>query len=561
MRIPWFGVVLALTTLAAPLAQASDDDGPVTYEEASHLRGGTWLLWSPYHDARALEINVETGRLREIDISGFTYPWRFLPVPDGESRAWLYGLDRRGDDEVALARMRWEGGGGTEVVRVYRGQGPGRVEAFLRRGPQSTLILAVERDGGWMVDVLDGSSGAVVQQVGPLTSVPRDLIPWSRGRWLVLDSNRLFTWPDDVTLLYDDFAAPSRWTEPPPMVPWGWPESLLPLGGDRLLCRSTFTLFEVGGPADGPIARSASGLAYPVDGPAGEVALQYPGHPVQVGDRIFLWDKGSQQVLRLVDGGGADAWRLQPIWAVPVDPPATAADAESLSAALHPPPGGGWLVAVRPELERVDAYLDAGVDLAPARELLDGDGYTRWETRVLAAALLAAAGEPLPSRPATDPPATVDQVLAGWAPEAWVDLESTSPAAFLNHHRDEMAVLEANRAEAIPRLLADASPKAALALALLRAGEADPWFRELVNDPTEYGWETGCTYPRSSVGIFALEHLHGLPLAELMPLRRKELKALREQAEAADALEGMARWCGEGGYARHILEAGGHGTR
>ncbi len=553
MRIPWFGVVLALTTLAAPLAQASDDDGPVTYEEASHLRGGTWLLWSPYHDARALEINVETGRLREIDISGFTYPWRFLPVPDGESRAWLYGLDRRGDDEVALARMRWEGGGGTEVVRVYRGQGPGRVEAFLRRGPQSTLILAVERDGGWMVDVLDGSSGAVVQQVGPLTSVPRDLIPWSRGRWLVLDSNRLFTWPDDVTLFYSDSAAPSRWSDPPPMLPWGWPGSLLSLGGERLLCGSTFGLFEIGGEREGMIVKSGHGLRYPADGPTEAAAVQFLGRPQWNDDRLFLWDKGGQRLLRLLVPEADGPWRFQQYWELPLPAPDIPADDAALHAALHPPPGTGWLVGVRPELDRVGEYVAAGVDPAPARDLLRSEHYQRWESRVLAATLLAARGEALPERPPPPPPTTVDEVLEGWAPEAWVDLEGTSPAAFLNRNRADVAVLDAHRAEAIPRLLESRTPRAALALALLRAPEADGWFRELAVDPEPYGWESGCTYPRSSVGIYALEHLHGLPLSELIQLKRKELKALRASVEAADQLEGMDRWCGEGGFARHLL--------
>jgi hypothetical protein len=531
-------------------------DAPI-YEEASQLRGATWVLWTPFHDAAAAEINTASGLLRPIDISAFTYPWRFLAVPDGDRRAWLYALDRRGDDEVVLARIRLEGGGGAEVVRWFRGGGVGQVHNFLRRGPDGTLLLAVEREDGWVVDVLDGATGAVVQQIGPLAAPPKDVIPWSRGRWLIVDGSRLFSWPDDVTLLYGDFAAPARWSEPPPMVPWDWPGSLLPLGGDRLLCRSTFALFEVGGSTDQLIGRSATGLGYPVDGPAGEVALQYPGHPVWVGDRIFLWDKGSQLLLRLIDGGGDAPWRLQPIWAVPVDPPQAPASAESLAAALHPEPGHRWLVGVRPELERTEDYLAAEVDLTPAREVLDSEHYQRWESRVLAATLLAASGQAIPRPTAAPPPTTVDQVLASWPPAPWVDLESTSPASFLNHHREEMAVLEANRAEAIPRLLADAGPNAALALALLRAEEADAWFRDLVLDPTEYGWETGCTFPRSNVGIYALEHLHGLPLAELMPLKRKEIKALREAATAADELEGMARWCGEGGFARHLLAAMG----
>jgi len=87
------------------------DDVPI-YEEASRLRGTTWVLWIPFHDAAAAEINTASGLLRPIDISAFTYPWRFLAVPDGDRRAWLYALDQRGDDEVVLARIRLEGGGG-----------------------------------------------------------------------------------------------------------------------------------------------------------------------------------------------------------------------------------------------------------------------------------------------------------------------------------------------------------------------------------------------------------------------------------------------------------------
>ncbi len=547
-------VAFALLPLLLTLAGTAGAGETPIYEEASHLRGATWVLWSPYQDAVATEINTETGLLRPIDISAFTYPWRFLAVPDGERRAWLYALDRRGDDEVVLARIRAEGGGGAEVVRWFRGGGTGRVHNFLRHGPDGTLLLAVEREDGWVVDVLDGASGAVVQQIGPLAATPRDLIPWSHGRWLIVDGSRLYTWPDDVTLLYSDSGAPSRWSEPPPMVPWDWPESLLSLGGERLLCRSSFTLSEVGGPADGLIARSAIGLLYPPDGPAREVALQYPGPPVWVGHRLYLWDKGSQQMLRLIDGdGGADTWRLQPTWAAPVAAPDTPVSAEGLRASLHPEPGTGWLVRVRPELERIDEYVAAGIDPTPARELLAGEHYQRWESRVLAATLLTAHGEALPARPVPPEPATVDEVLAAWAPEGWVDLESTSPAEFLNHHRGDMAVFEAHRAEAIPALLASARPKAALALALLRAEEADPWFRELALDPTEYGWESGCTFPHSSVGITALEHLHRQPLAELIPHKRKEIKALHEAAAAADEMEGMDRWCGKGGFARHLL--------
>lgn len=545
-------VVLLAATLDAP-AVATEVDGIDALEEASHLRGGAWVLWSPFQDARALEVNVETGLQREIDISGFTYPWRFLPVPDGESRAWLYGLDRRGDDEVVLARMRIEGGGGTEVVRVFRGQGPGKVGSFLRRGPDGTLLLVVEREEGWIVDVLDGGSGAVVQQVGPLHAMPRDLIPWSHGRWLILDGSRLFTWPDDVTLMYSDFAAPGRWTEPPPMVPWTWPEGLLSLGGEHLLCGSAFALFEIGGEREGLIARSTGGLRYPADGPASSAAVQFMGPPQRNDDRIFLWDKGGQRLLRMIPASEGEPWGFQQYWELPLPAPTTAADDATLTATLHPPPDTGWLVGVRAELDRIDEYVAAGVDPAPARAVLQSDDYQRWESRVLAATLLTALGEPLPQRPLPPPPVTVDEVLESWPREGWVDLESTSPAAFWNHHRESMAVLDAHRVEAIPRLMESARPKAALALALLRAEESDPWFRELAMDPTPYGWESGCTYPRSSIGIAALEHLHGLPLSELVQLKRKEMRALNDAADAADQLEGMDRWCGEGGFARHLL--------
>ena len=152
-------------------------------------------------------------------------------------------------------------------------------------------------------------------------------------------------------------------------------------------------------------------------------------------------------------------------------------------------------------------------------------------------------------------PQTVDAVLEAWVGLPWVDLEGETPASFLLHHRHEMFILASHLDEAVPKLLEHRNASAAFALSLLRADVAEPWLRELVMDSTQYGWESGCSYPTSSIGIVALEQLHGLPVHELMKIKPSDRRDMNRAIEAADQLEGMDRWCGEGGFARHILAA------
>ena len=458
------------------------------YENASHLRRNSWVLWTPYSDARVALINTESGGFQEIAVGGFTHPWRFLPVPDGESTAWLYALDRRGADDVALSRIRLEGGGGAEVLRVYREEGDGRVAPWLSPGPDGTILIAVFRDGGWWIEVMDPLSAAVMQPIGPLPAAPRDAVSWTQGRWLILDESRLWSWPDGQTFLYRPGYEPPLWDEPPPTVRWTWPESLLLLSEDRWLAGSAFSLFEIEGDYQWRIVAAHRAPLAQVDGPARDAAVGFLGRPFRVGDRVFAWERGGQRLLRLYVDDTGWRWSLQAIWSSPSHTQA---------------PG-------------------------------------------------SPVGQPGPA----ELPQTVDEVLAQWDGMPFVDVEGETAASFLAMYRHEVFVLASNPDDAIPELLEQGSGPAAYALALLRAEQADTWLRELVMDRTQYGWDDGsCSYPRSSVGIIALQHLHGRPLGDLVRLRPAERKRLKEAKEAADRLQGAEYWCGDGGYSRQILQA------
>ena len=118
-------------------------------------------------------------------------------------------------------------------------------------------------------------------------------------------------------------------------------------------------------------------------------------------------------------------------------------------------------------------------------------------------------------------PDRVDGVLALWSEEP-ADWSSWSALVrFEIDHATELRVLRENRAEAIPKLIAHASWESVSALALLRAHEADPLFRERLRDD----WaapQCGRSYPIAEHAADALEHLHRMPLAEIIPLSAEE---------------------------------------
>jgi len=486
MRLVATSLVAILVAFVAAVA-AAEDVRP--FERASHLRRSSWVLWSPHSDARAALVNTESGGFQEIEVGGFSHPWRFLPVPDGESAAWLYALDRRQDGDVALSRIRLEGGGGAEVLRVYRGTGEGRVAPWLSPGPEGTILIAVCREGGWWVEVMDPLSAAVMQPIGPLPEAPRDAVSWTQGRWLILDESRLWSWPNGETFLYRTGTEPPLWDDPPPTVRWTWPESLILLTEERWLASSAFSLFEVEGDYQWRIAGAHRQPREQVDGPAREAAVGFLGRPFRVGDRTFVWERGGQRLLRLYVDDTGWRWCVQTLWRSPTH--AFAAD----GAAGDPPASGGL-------------------------------------------------------------PLTVDEVLAGWEGMPFVDVEGETAASFLANHRHEMFVLASQPERAIPGLLEQGSGPAALALALLRAEQADGWFRELVADRTEYRWDGGsCSYPQSSVGIIGLRHLHGRPPGDLIRLRPAERKQLKEALEASESQQDEEAWCGDSGYARQLLTA------
>lgn len=485
MQRLWSGLVGWVLVGVAGVALAGE--GPAAeYEAASHLNRSSWVLWTPYTDARAALLNPETDTFVEIDVSRFHHPWCFLAVhAETTSEDWLYALDNRGDDQVALSRIRIDGGGAPEVLRMFPLGGSGRVANMLQHGPEGTILVATFREDAWWIDVMDPLTSAVQVQVGPLPSEPDAAVAWTRGRWLVLDDVRLWSWPDGEVFLAHPSHVDDTWRDPPPMVRWGWPDWLLTLDETRWLAGSTWSLFELEGDYDGLIAPSVHVPTSPADGRCRDANVKWLGPVVRVGKRLFLWERGGQRLLRLYWDDYWATWRFQTVWT--------------------------------------------------------GEVHTEHRQ---------------PYEVETPPPATtVEEVVQGWADMPWVDVEGHTAASFLLLYRHEMYVLAADRERAIPALLEQASPSAALALALLRAEEADGWLREGVMDPTEYGWESGCTFPRSSVSMTALEQLHGEPLGEIVRVKPGQRRSLGQQVEAADQPEGMDRWCGEGGFARHLLGA------
>lgn len=545
-------LLAALVLAAVPVATAAETVD--TYEHASHLLGNRWVLWSRYGDKQAALLDTDSGTLQELPVDGWSWPLWFSAVAEGKRKRWLYGIDNTGEEWI-LGRTDLVGGGNPEILRRFAKEGTGQAAPYLWRGPGGTLLMAVKGSEGWMVDVFDPVAGAVQRQLGPLPVEPRFVTLWDEGRWLVIDGQRVWSYPDGETLYHDPFAAPQFWDEPPPMLPWGWPEwaVLRPDGG--MFLGSWQYIAEVAGDETQLISGFKQGWRYPADGPASTAAVLYPGDPILVGDRYFLWEKGGQRLLRLYRDEQGPSWNFHTMWARPaaVGDPSTSTGAELLQQALVREPGQYCLVDYRFALDRLDEIAATSLDPEPLQEITSRYS-SHYGAKVLAANVLTLTGHPPQMWQPDPPPSTVDGVLEQFAATPFVDMEGYSVAHWLLEHGPEMAVLESQREQAIPRLLEQRSGPGAYALALLGAQEADPWFRELVFDPTEHGWESGCTYPRSGVGGTALSHLHQQPLRELVKLKPAQRKAMREAAAAADLLEGMDHWCGAGGHARRMLE-------
>lgn len=551
-RLPRLALIAALACVAVGPAPAAESIS--AYEHATHLAGNRWVLWSRHGDKRAALLETDTGTTRELPVDGWRWPVYFAPVVDGP-RWWLYGIDNTGD-EFIFGRTDLEGGGNPEIIRRFPARGPGGVGGWIAPGPGGTLLIPVHRDEGWFVDVFAPASGATERQLGPLEREPRHVAEWTDGRWLVIDGRGLWSWPDGEVLRYAVGGAPRFWTEPPPVLEHGAPEWTVPRPDGSLLLGSWQYLAELDGDRETLIARTHGGFRYPADGPTLTAALEYPDDLVLVEDRIYLWEKGGQRLLRLIRDGTGGGWTFQTTWARPVAPPATipagATPAELLAAALGKSPGQHWIVDYRFALDQLDALAAIPPDPAPL-QAVTGRYASHFGATVLAAELLTRTGhEPRLWQP-DPPPSTVDGVLAQFAAVPFVDLENTSMLSFLRHHEAELAVLEAHRDDVIPRLLEQRSASAAYTLALWGVQEADPWLRELAMDPTEHGWESGCTYPRATVGLDALQHLHQQPARELIELRPAERKRFRALAAANEQREGMDRHCGEGGHAAMML--------
>lgn len=538
---------LALLALVAVARPAGAAESVEAYEHGGLLQGTRWVLWSRYHDPQAALLDAGDGSLRELDVGGWRYPLWLHPAIGG-ARAWLYGIDNVGAEWI-LGRTPLEGGE-PEILRSFPPQG---VVPRLWSGPEGTVLVAVQQEAGWAIEVIDPASGTSQRRLGPLPDEPRFVGPWGDDRWLVIDQQRLWSWPDETVLYYTTQGAPRFWEEPPPMLSWGWPDWALPRSDGGVFLGSWRYIAEHDDDRARLISGFEQGLRYPADGDAGTAALLYPQSLTAVGDQYLLWEKGGQRLLALSRGEG-EPWQLHTVWARPMEPPDGLGGDALLTWALSKPPGQHWLVDYRAALDRMDAIVAAEPEPQPL-QAVTSRSYAHYGARVLAYnVLIRSGGAPLLWSP-EPPPDTLEAVLEQFAPSSFVDVAGETIAGWLLAHEREVAILRAKRRQAIPLLLAQGSAHAAYALAVLRASEADPWLRELALDPTEHHWETGCTYPRSSVGLVALAHLHQRPVGELIQLRPAQRRALRTAAER----QPRDSWCGPGAHARQLLDALGAG--
>jgi hypothetical protein len=328
--------------------------------------------------------------------------------------------------------------------------------------------------------------------------------------------------------------APTRWDEPPPMWPGDWPEALIAVedGWVAYHYDALWHIRDAGEPVR--VFDGGTGLSYPANGPLAEAAVEWLSRPFWLDGHLLAWDKGGQQLLELVPD--PERWEVRTVWSRPtVDPP------QPLFEALNRDPGQYWLWHFRAELDAGPARAD------PARlRKYIGDGWHWYGARVLAQTAL---GEPA-QRPEVRRAGTVAEVVADWARPDWIEGDLND---FTRANLEGLRLLEAHRTEALAALTPLDSPEAVLARAYLRDEALRPVVETMVLTPVERGWESGCSYPRTEVGIEALEHLTRLPLKEALPRSEAQLAAMRELVKEADLVEGMDRWCGPGGHARVLL--------
>ncbi len=548
------GAVAAATVALLTTVAAGAADGG--HESARHLRASTWVLGTCAGGVRIALVDTDTGRVQPVDVGGVQGVEAWTTIARDRDDDWLFALDRR-EDGRALVKVPLPAGGTARVMRRYPSEGEGALEAWLRTGPGHTLLLAARREGRWVVDVMNPDTGAVERQVGPLPRRPRDVTLLDSGRWLILDDAALWTWPDEQVLLVSAAGAPARWSEPPPMLRDPWPEHLVVLPDGSLILGSSEALTLVDGELEQHIAGVGRGWRFPAEaGKAREAAVQGLGRPELVDDRghrVFVWDRGSQRVLRLDAPApppeGNYAWNLTTVWSRPPgDPGPAVADQAWLRQAFEGA-ASGWMLEQRPWLDRLDELAALDLDDGWLAATLEETDVEAMGVRILARNLLDRRGAALDAGPPPGP-GTVGEILAAWRSDDWLDWAETPLARFLVDHRQELYVLASHREEAVARLLEQDSPRATMALATLDAEEAAPRFRELVMDSTGRAGADGCVFARSTIGARAWEQLEQAPLGDLLRLSARERAAIR-RARAAGA-DGADERCGDAAFARHL---------
>jgi hypothetical protein len=515
--------IAALLLCGAGVARA-EGSADRKFSQAAAAGEDHAILWShasASEPAHLALIDLRSGARQDLDaaLASLAWPQAFAAVEEN-GRIHVFAIDNLEANPGKRPRpvlARWaEGEREFRTLRRLRSQ---RYWPFPRLwpGPAGTVIVPSAAGRSWDLLSVDAVSGRSRRLVRRLSQAPVGVAPLPSGALAVLAQTTLTVELAHELLLVRGAPEPEMWVEPPPIPRLGWPHSVVAPREGGLLFERLYGLWES---RDGKERRvldtSGRRIRMSADADADQLPLEWPMRRIAIfttpSGRTRVWDDGLQRLHsfeRRADGG----WRLRLLWARPVPWKLTRCEARSLSALLEGRPG--------PPLE-----------LPPPGHADDCPGDAVDQPR---------AAE---RRPA---PRDLREALAGYGPghangSDWVDLAARSLASFRLAHESELAVLQAHREEAVPALLALKTPRAAFALALLRAAEADPWFRELVRSPDQQGWESGATLTRAEVGKRALQFLHRRPLRALMHLEHGERARLVREARKADAWMPQARW-------------------
>jgi hypothetical protein len=485
-----------------------------------------WLRWSTY--ARSAQVVDLTGdRTRMLDIDGFHCC--LAPVTDRRGTEWIFAIRGR-DRDVELVRWPLDDRSATEVLLSFaRGGEEGLVQRELAAaGDGVEFVVEVwpplppdapegryshglcEYDPACRLEVRRWTPGEGQRTLLVSRSVP---IGWPQrpdGTRVIVGPGGAVAWPSGETLLYTRAQPPPRWMRgTPPTVGEVARGTVALSDGSFLQAAAGGAVVHVrGGRAERPFP-ARHGLRWPADGDAWTAAIEGLHSLQQVGSRLLAWEHGDQRLFELVPPAGGAGWRYHTLWAAPQAAPPEATETPF-------PTGSGVPLAW---LHRRPADPDPALLADPMRLLERPDA--PYAAQVYAHAILSRTSR-APTRATR--PTSVEAIVARWKADPLWDAGGGVAVFLAQEPPDTLAVLDRDRGDVVPRLMASDTPAAALALAALGASEARPALEALlktVGDAELYHSEnpeigSWCEFPSASFGRAALEHLEGKPLRQIV---------------------------------------------